>query len=115
MYGALETSLNSLSLTTCMFIISHITSVHIKHPRLSNTWAIMNLCSILLVISPLFYSVSSRVYVTPDAAYLSSSLDITALQTGLNQVGTLIIGKLSFLPPSARYKLITIYQSSVMT
>ena len=62
----------------------------------------MNLYSILLVIFPLFYSFSSRVYVTPDAAYLSSSLDITTFQTGVNQVGTLIIGKLAFLPPYAR-------------
>ena len=65
----------------------------------------MNLCITIsiLVISPLFYLVSSKVYVTPDAAYLSSSLDITPFKTGLDQVTairTLIIlaHLLSFLP-----------------
>ena len=63
----------------------------------------MNHCSSIIVISPLLYLVSSKVYVTPDAAYLSSSIDITPFKTGLDQVTairTLIILRhlLSFLP-----------------
>ena len=62
----------------------------------------MNLYSSILVISPLLYLVSSKVYVTPDAAYLSSSIDITPFKSGLDQVTAtliIIIGALAFLPP----------------
>ena len=59
----------------------------------------MNLCLGVVVISPLLCPVSSSVYVTPDAAFLSSSLDITALRTGVDQVTELA---LAFLPRSMK-------------
>ena len=46
----------------------------------------MNLNTALAVISILSRLVSTKIYITLDAAFLSSSLDITGLKTGVDQV-----------------------------